>query len=129
LKTIFIVDDNDVNLATAEKALSEQYRVFTLPSAPDMFELLNNVVPDIILLDILMPGMDGFEALRLLKSDARYADIPVLFLSGRNGAATEARGFEAGALDFISKPFSEPVLLNRIKVHLEEAGGLFKEAQ
>jgi len=119
LKTIFIVDDNDVNLSTAAKALSKQYRAFTLPSAADMFELLNNIVPDLILLDILMPEMDGFEAMRLLKSDNRYQDIPVLFLTGRNDAATEAHGFELGAVDFISKPFSEPVLLNRIKTHLE----------
>ena len=119
MKTIFIVDDNDVNLSTAEKALSKQYRAFTLPSASSMFELLNNVVPDLILLDILMPQMDGFEAMRLLKDDTRYQGIPVIFLSGRSDAATEARGFEMGAADFISKPFSEPVLLNRIKTHLE----------
>ena len=119
MKTIFIVDDNDVNLSTAAKALSNHYRAFTLPSASDMFELLNSIVPDLILLDILMPEMDGFEAMRLLKSDKRYQDIPVMFLTSRNDAATEAHGFEIGALDFISKPFSVPVLLNRIKTHLE----------
>jgi len=119
LKIIFIVDDNDVNLSTAAKALSKQYQAFTLPSASAMFELLNDIIPDLILLDILMPEMDGFEAMRLLKSDARYSDIPVIFLTGRNDSATEAHGFEIGALDFISKPFSEPVLLNRIKTHLE----------
>jgi len=119
LKTIFIVDDNDVNLSTAAKALSKQYRAFTLPSASDMFDLLNDIVPDLILLDILMPEMDGFEAMQKLKSDKRYSEIPVLFLTGQNDAATEAHGFELGAVDFISKPFSEPVLLNRIKTHLE----------
>ena len=119
MKTIFIVDDSDVNLSIAEKALSKQYRAFTLPSASDMFELLNNIVPDLILLDILMPQMDGFEAMRLLKSDGRYSGIPVIFLSGRNDAGAEERGFEMGAADFISKPFSEPVLLSRIKTHLE----------
>jgi len=119
LKTIFIVDDNDVNLSTAANALSEQYRAFTLPSASAMFELLNDIVPDLILLDILMPEMDGFEAMRLLKGDARYSNIPVIFLTGRNDAATEAHGFEIGALDYVSKPFSGPVLLNRIKTHLE----------
>ena len=119
MKTIFIVDDNDVNLSTAAQALSKQYRAFTLPSASDMFELLKNIVPDLILLDILMPGMDGFQAMWLLKRDVRYQNIPVIFLSGRNDAATEARGFEMGAVDFISKPFSEPVLLNRLKTHLE----------
>jgi len=84
-----------------------------------MFELLNDIMPDLILLDILMPEMDGFEAMRLLKGDERYSNIPVIFLSGRNDAATEERGFEMGAVDFISKSFSEPVLLNRIKMHLE----------
>ena len=119
MKTVFIVDDNDVNLSTAAKALSKQYRAFTLPSAADMFELLDNIVPDLILLDILMPEMDGFEAMQKLKSDKRYSDIPVLFLTGQNDAASEAHGFELGAVDFISKPFSEPVLLNRIKTHLD----------
>ena len=119
MKTIFIVDDNDVNLLTAEKALSKQYRVFTLPSAADMFELLNNIAPDLILLDISMPQMNGFEAMRLLKGYAQYSEIPVIFLSGRDDTATEAHVFEIGALDFISKPFSEAVLLSRIKTHLE----------
>ena len=119
MKTIFIVDDNDVNLSTAEKALSKQYQTFTLPSAPAMFELLDNIVPDLILLDILMPEMDGFEATRLLKGDSRYSDIPVIFLSGQTDAATKERGFELGAVDFIQKPFSEPALLSRIKTHLE----------
>jgi putative two-component system response regulator len=118
LKTVFIVDDNDVNLSVAAKALSKQYRTFTLQSASDMFELLNNIVPDLILLDISMPQMNGFEAMRQLKSDARYLDIPVIFLSGRDDTTTEAYVFEIGALDFISKPFSETVLLNRIKTHL-----------
>ena len=119
MKTIFAVDDNDVNLLAAEKALSKQYRTYTLPSAADMFELLDNITPDLILLDILMPEMDGFEAIRLLKNDRRYADIPVIFLSGRSDAATEALSLEMGAVDFISKPFSELDLLNRVKAHWE----------
>jgi putative two-component system response regulator len=65
-----------------------------------------------------MPGMDGFEAIRLLKNDGRYSNIPVIFLSGYNDAATEAHGLEIGAADFIAKPFSEPDLLNRVKTHL-----------
>ena len=119
MKTIFIVDDSDVNLSTAKKALSKQYRVFTLPSASHMFKLLNKIQPDLILLDIRMPEMSGFEAIRLLKGEARYSDIPVIFLTSWNDPATETHGFETGAVDFISKPFSESVLLNRIKMHLE----------
>lgn len=119
LKTIFIVDDNNVNLLAAEDALSESYRPFTLPSAASMFELLKDIVPDLILLDIEMPEMDGFEALRLLKSHEKYKNISVVFLTSRKDADSEALGFELGAVDFISKPFSESVLLNRIKMHLD----------
>jgi len=119
MKTVFVVDDNDVNLLTAESSLSKQYRVFTLPSAAAMFELLEEVMPDLILLDILMPETNGFDAMRMLKGDLRYSQIPVIFLTSRSDSATEALGFEMGATDFVSKPFSEPVLLNRIKFHLK----------
>jgi len=119
LKTVFVVDDNNVNLLSADEALSKFYRVYTLPSALSMFELLDDVRPDIILLDILMPEMDGFETLKRLKSSGRYNGIPVIFVTSRNDPLTESLGFEIGAIDFISKPFSGPVLLNRIKTHLE----------
>ena len=119
MKTIFVVDDNNVNLLTAQETLSEHYNVFTLSSAALMFELLENVVPDLILLDIVMPDIDGFRALKLLKADTRYADVPVIFLTGKSDDNTEALGFELGAADFISKPFSKPVFLNRIKTQLD----------
>jgi len=118
MKTIFVVDDNTVNLMTADKTLSDWYNVVTFASAPTMFEFLKNTIPDLILLDILMPDVDGFEALRRLRADKRYAAIPVIFLTSKNDATTEALGFEMGVIDFISKPFSGPVLLNRIKTHL-----------
>jgi len=119
LKTIFVVDDSDTNLSMAEAVLEDQYRVMTMPSAQKMFMLLEKVIPDLILLDIEMPVMDGFEALKELKSESSWIGIPVMFLTGRNDAEIEARGFEMGAIDFITKPFSAPVLLNRIKTHLD----------
>jgi len=117
-KTIFVVDDNDTNLLMAEDALEEQYRVLTLPSAAKMFALLEKIPPDLILLDIEMPVMDGFAALQCLKAHNVFTDIPVIFLTAVTNSAMEARGFELGAVDFITKPFSKPVLLNRIKTHL-----------
>ena len=119
LKTIFVVDDSDTNLSMAEAVLDDQYRVMTMPSAQKMFALLEKVIPDLILLDIEMPGMDGFDALKRLKAENSWSGIPVMFLTGRNDAEVEARGFEMGAIDFITKPFSAPVLLNRIKTHLD----------
>ena len=117
-QTIFVVDDSDTNLSIAEEALDTRYRVMTLPSAAKMFTLLEKITPDLILLDIEMPEMDGFEALRRLKTNKLHENVPVIFLTGRSDAATEVRGFKLGAVDFISKPFSSPVLLNRIKTHL-----------
>lgn len=117
-KMIFVVDDSSTNLAVAEVALEQLYRVITLPSAESMFAMLKKVSPDLILLDIEMPAMNGFEALKQLKADSLYKSIPVIFLTNMSDAANEALSIELGAVDFISKPFSKPVLLNRIKHHL-----------
>jgi len=119
MKTIFVVDDSDTNLSMAEAALEEYYRVMTMPSAEKMFDLLGKITPDLILLDIEMPQMDGFQALRRLKSTDLWSGIPVMFLTGRTDVDVEVHGFEVGAVDFITKPFSAPVLLNRIKTHLD----------
>jgi len=120
MKTIFAVDDSDTNLSTAKKTLESRYKVFTMPSAAKMFTLLEKITPDLILLDIEMPEMSGFEALISLKANPVYKDIPVIFLTGyANNDNIEASGFELGVVDFIAKPFSTHVLLNRIKTHLE----------
>lgn len=119
LKTVFVVDDNAVNLSVAKDALKEQYRVRTLPSAIKMFEILEKVIPDLILLDIEMPEMDGFEALKILKKKEETSNIPVIFLTSLTDATVESRGFQMGVVDFINKPFSKPVLINRIRTHLD----------
>jgi len=119
MKNIFVVDDNLTNLLTAKNTLAGHYQVYTMSSAIKMLEFLKKVTPDLILLDIKMPEIDGFEALARLKSNPLYAGIPVIFLTGNTDAAIEARGFELGVIDYISKPFSPPVLLNRIKTHLD----------
>ena len=119
MKTIFVIDDSYTNLAMVEESLDQYYNVLTMLSAEKMFELLQKIKPDLILLDIEMPVMNGFDALKRLKADEILANIPVIFLTGHDDAGTEAYGFELGAIDFISKPFSIPVLLNRIKMHLD----------
>jgi len=118
-KTIFVVDDNETNLAMAAGVLEEHYRVITLLSAARIFNLLDKVRPDLILLDIDMPEMNGFEAMGLLKASDLHSTIPVIFLTAFNDVETEAKGISLGAVDFITKPFSTPVLLNRIKNHLQ----------
>ena len=118
MKTIFAVDDSDTNLSMVETALEDIYNVMTIPSAAKMFEMLGKITPDVILLDIEMPGMNGFETIKILKSSNPWADIPVIFLTGRNDPAVEVQGLEHGAVDFITKPFSEIVLQKRIMIHL-----------
>ena len=118
-KTIFVVDDNTVNLAAAEKVLDDQYLVFTMSSAAKMFAALEKkIVPDLFLLDIEMPEVNGFDVIQRLKANELWMNIPVIFLTGLQEPTNEARGIELGAVDFITKPFSEAVLLNRIKYHL-----------
>jgi len=116
-KIIFVVDDNDTNLVAAREALKNHYRVMTLPSAFRMFAMMEKMTPDLVLLDIEMPEMDGFEALIRLKESR--ADIPVVFLTSIIDVEVEVKGFQLGVVDFITKPFSAPVLINRIKTHLE----------
>ena len=122
MKTIFIVDDNGVNLAKAERVLEGHYRLFTIPSAQRMFTLVEKIMPDLILLDIDMPEMDGFTALTLLKQRVHTAGIPVIFLTAATDEDAEAQGFKLGAVDFITKPFSPSVLLNRVETHLNIDG-------
>jgi len=119
MKIIFVVDDSAVNLARVRQALEGYYRVLTMPSAKKMFNLLEKIVPDLILLDIEMPEMDGFAVLEMLKKHAKTEDIPVIFLTAYRDEEKETRGFDLGAVDFIGKPFSVPVLLNRISHHLQ----------
>jgi putative two-component system response regulator len=128
MKTIFVVDDNDTNLMAAKSALEGVYRTFTIPSAARLFKLLEKITPDLILLDVEMPEMDGFQALAELKKQPLHRDIPVIFLTAVQDSASEIKGFELGALDFIIKPFSPPVLLKRIEMHLE-TDKLIKESQ
>ena len=118
MKTIFVVDDNTVNLVVADEALSNNYNVFTFVSAQVMLDSLNNIIPDLILLDIMMPGMDGFETLKHLKANRQYAEIPVIFMTSKEDAGTKALGYQMGVADFIFKPFLESVLLSRIIAHL-----------
>jgi len=125
MKTVFVVDDSDINLSMAKKTLEEHYRVLTMPSAKKMFSLLEKITPDLILLDIEMPEIGGFEALLSLKSNPLYSEIPIVFLTGYTDDTIEARGYELGVADFITKPFSTLTLINCIKSNLEK---VLKEA-
>ena len=113
---ILVVDDDTSNLRMASRILSaEQMRVSCLKSGEDALAFLHGNRPDLILLDVHMPGMDGFETLAAIRSDQEMADIPVIFLTADDDSNTETRGLEAGAKDFIKKPFVPEVLLLRVR--------------
>jgi len=124
MKTIFIVDDNDINLFVAKTALanlggeSGEYRTFALQSAAKMFALMEEIFPDLILLDIDMPEMNGFKAIEILKAKPETKDIPVIFLTSRAGVRDRAKGLSLGAVDYITKPYNPDLLLTKIKLIL-----------
>ena len=115
---IMLIDDNKTNLAMGKNILGEYYDVFALPSAEKLFEFLQHVIPDLILLDIDMPIMNGYEAITLLKGDYKYADIPVIFVTAKTSESDEYDGLGLGAIDYITKPFAPTLLLKRIENHL-----------
>jgi putative two-component system response regulator len=116
---IIIVDDDITNLAIARKNLTDNYAVLTAPSGKKLFDLLEKVNPELILLDVNMPEMSGYDVIKRLKSNEDTAQIPVIFLTAKSGGSDELEGLSLGAVDYIVKPFS-PVLLNkRIALHLQ----------
>ena len=117
-QTIMLVDDNQANLNIGKNILKPYYEVYALPSSERLFKFLESVTPDLILLDIVMPGMNGFDVIRLLKADGRYADIPVIFLTSRAEEPDELEGLDLGAVDYVTKPFSAAILLKRIENHM-----------
>jgi putative two-component system response regulator len=117
-KKIVLVDDNPVNLKLARNTLMGAYDVFTVPSAAKLFQLLEKTLPDLILLDVMMPEMNGYDAIKILKANSRTADIPVLFLTSKSDTSSELEGFNLGAMDYVSKPFSPQLLLKRVDVHM-----------
>ena len=115
---IFLVDDNIANLNIGKSALQEKYSVITIPSGEKLFIALRNHKPDLILLDVEMPGMSGYDTIKGLKLNPETANIPVIFLTSKNMPEDELRGFSLGAVDYIIKPFSPPILLKRVELHL-----------
>lgn len=118
---VLVVDDDIYNLSVAKKLLEDQYDVIAVPSAEQALKVLSKKRPDLILLDILMPGMDGFELIHHLKGQPELAPVPVIFLTANNTAEMEVKGLDAGAVDFISKPFEPKIMLSRVERSVELA--------
>ena len=121
--TVVFVDDDLTILDIAKKILMTNYQTFTLPSGRKLFELLKELTPDLILLDVNMPEMNGYEIIERLKNNEATEEIPVIFVTANIDPESEIKGLNLGAMDYITKPFSQELLLKRVEVHL------FYEAQ
>jgi putative two-component system response regulator len=117
--TILVVDDCRTNIQILNEILQDDYAIKAATNGPDALMLAAGVEPpDLILLDIVMPGMDGYEICRHLKDDEKTADIPILFVTERDQSEDEARGLALGAVDYIAKPISPPILRARVHNHM-----------
>jgi CheY-like chemotaxis protein len=118
-KTVLLVDDEPANIQIVNSILKDTYKTRIATSGVKALELANQVpAPDLILLDVMMPTMDGYEVCCRLKSADHTRDIPVIFLTGQTEIADETKGFDVGAVDYIHKPFSPAVVQARVRTHL-----------
>ncbi len=116
---ILVVDDETFYIDVLLNLLQDDYHVnIAKTGALALKRALNSTPPDLILLDIIMPGIDGYEVCRQLKADKRTQDIPVIFLTVKSEVSDEVHGFELGAVDYIAKPMSPPIVMSRVKNHL-----------
>jgi len=116
---ILVVDDAPENLMILESILSKDYSLKLINDPSQALDYAFANPPDLILLDVMMPGIDGFEICRRLKANSRLADVPVIFITSKTDIEDEERGFSVGASDFIHKPISAPIVSARVKTHIK----------
>ncbi|GGF63955.1 response regulator [Alteromonas lipolytica] len=117
--TVLIVDDESMNINILMDLLKSDYRLIAAKDGTQALQRVSQSTPDLILLDIMMPGMDGYSVCERLKASPDTRDIPVIFISAMGEVQDETRGFEVGAVDYITKPFSPPVVLARVSTHIQ----------
>ena len=118
--TILIVDDEPIGAQVLSQCLSNTYNISVANSGEEALKLINSGLKlNLILLDIMMPGMDGFEVCEKLKANVRTSNIPVIFITGLDDKLNEEKGLKAGAVDYIYKPISRGIVCARIRLHLE----------
>jgi CheY-like chemotaxis protein len=116
--TILVVDDTPANIDVVKEILFPEYHIQAAINGASALDLIARKKPDLILLDVMMPGMDGYEVCRRLKEDVKTRSIPVIFLTAKDHVEDQARGFEIGAADYIMKPVNPTVLTARIATHI-----------
>jgi DNA-binding response OmpR family regulator len=117
--TVLVVDDTETTLDILVETLGDDYDLSVSMDGEDALEIIKSEPPDLILLDIMMPGMDGYEVCRQVKASSITANIPIIFVTAKSDVADETMGFDVGAVDYITKPISLPIVRARVKTHLE----------
>jgi diguanylate cyclase (GGDEF)-like protein len=116
---LLIVDDQPANIRVMAEALRDDYELFFATSGERALEIVATGSVELVLLDVVMPGVDGFEICRRIKADEATSRIPVIFVTAREEVGDEARGFDVGAVDYITKPIQPPIVRARVKTHIE----------
>ncbi len=119
MEEILVVDDSKLNQAVLTRILGGEYKIVCANSGKEMFTLLEKINPKLILLDIIMPDLDGFEVIAKLKVSEEYSKIPVIFITGLDDPDSEEKGFQLGAIDYITKPFKENVIKARVNSYVK----------
>ena len=117
-RTVLVVDDTEANIDILVAALDSEYEVSVAMDGESALEIVNTDPPDLILLDIMMPGIDGYEVCRRIKSEPKTAAIPIIFISAMSEIQNKTSGLELGAVDYITKPFEAMEVKARVKTHL-----------
>ncbi len=115
---IMVVDDTEANIDILVETLADDYKVSVAMDGESALEDIKINYPDLILLDVMMPDMDGYEVCRRLKADPQTRDIPIIFVTAKSEESDETKGLDMGAVDYITKPFSPPIVQARVKTHL-----------
>ncbi|MCL2020198.1 MAG: diguanylate cyclase [Oscillospiraceae bacterium] len=118
-KKIILADDDITSLKLGRDALSDIYEITTVPSGEKLLKLLGNMTPDLILLDVEMPEMNGYETIKRIKDNPEFQNIPVIFVTGLSSDNEEETGLLLGAVDYVKKPFKKAILRARINTHLQ----------
>ncbi len=126
---LLVVDDVPANIQILHSLLKEEYEIYFATNGPDALDLAHNRAPDLVLLDVMMPVMDGYEVCRQLKADPNTEEIPIIFVTAMGEVDDETRGLELGAIDYITKPISPAIVRARVRNHirLKQQGDLLRQ--
>lgn len=116
---LLVVDDNEINLAIMQEILGDDYELALASSGEEALTVAGEFMPDLILLDVMMPGIDGYETCRRLRANPKFSQVKVIIVSARAMQSEREQGYNAGADDYVTKPFNEEEILTKVRKHMQ----------